>query len=260
MYIKGLGLGGLVALVALVGCGSSSGTGGAGGSTGGGGLTGSAGITGNAGATGSAGRGGSTGSGGTTGSGGSGGGFTTSVPSATKITALTPSQITQLCSDVQNYVEHTEIPLLCNSVVPTEGIAAARAVLRDNPSATNAQLQAACAQSEADAGSCPFTLDPDGGLGTCDVSSIPATCQATVGDETKCANDTLASYVQFTNAIPKCSSLTAASLSAYTAADGGGAAGPAEPASCAMFDTGGACHTSSTSAMLNMSARSMQSR
>jgi hypothetical protein len=253
MHIRGLGLGGLVAIVGLVGCGSSGGTGSTGGSGGKAGGAGSTGAGGSAGKGGSTGSGGSTATGGSTGSGGSG--FTTSVPSGTKITGLTSAQATQLCADAENYVENTYLPALCATFTPSLGIDAARKYLQDNPSATSAQLQTACAQSEADAGTCPFTFDPDGGMGSCDISSIPATCQATVGDETKCANDTIATIVETINAIPKCSSLTAASLSAYLAADGGGSMGLPEPASCAMFDTGGACDNSSTAAMLHMGAK-----
>jgi hypothetical protein len=236
MHMKGLGLGGLFAVVALVGCGSSGGSGGTTG-TGGSGTTGKAGSTGTGGSS-NAGHTGSTGSGGTTGGGGA---FTTSVPSNTKLTGLTNSQLTQFCADGDNFIEHTYIPTLCDIFTPTSGIEAATQYLQDNPAATNAQLQTACAQSEADAGTCLFTEDPDGGLGTCNIGSIPASCQATVGDETKCLNDTVTALAQYTDSVPKCSSLTAAIVNAFAAADGGGTLGPAEPASCAVFETGGAC-------------------
>jgi hypothetical protein len=222
MHMRALGLGGLFAVVAMVGCGSS-GSGGTGGSTGtGGGHAGSTGTAGN----GSAGH---TGSGGTTGTGGA---FTTSVPSGTKITGLTGAQVTQLCADADNFIAHTYIPTLCASVAPSEGLDAAGVFLMDNPSATDAQLQTACAQAEASPGPCPFMLDPDGGLGTCDVTSTPASCQATVGDETKCLNDTVAAVSQFTAGVSSCSSLTVASVSALFA--DGGVPGAAEPPSCAV--------------------------
>jgi len=253
MHIKGLGLGGLVALVALVGCGSSSGTGGTAGSTGHGGTTGSAGATGGGG---SGAKGGSTGSGGragTTGSGGGGGAFTTSVPGATKLTGLTSAQAAQFCTDGQSFIEHTYIPTLCSVFTPIQGVNSGYSYLQDNPTATNAQIQAACTQANADAGACAFTIDPD--AGSCDITSIPSTCQATVADYTKCINDTTTSFKQFGTTIPSCSSLTAASVSAYFAADGGGEIGPPTPAGCAEFNTGGACSTSTTAAMLNMSAK-----
>jgi hypothetical protein len=248
MYIKGLGLGGLVGLVALVGCGSSGGAGGTGGSTGNGGLTGSAGTTGG---------GGSGAKGGSTGSGGSGGAFTTSVPSGTKITGLTSAQAMQLCADVASYDDHTLIPTLCNSGASTSiaGLTAAYLDLRGNPAATDAQLRAECTAANADSGSssseCLSAL-LDGGVRTCDFSSTPSTCQATVGDFTKCTNDKTAAALQYYASFPSCSSITAASLNAFFAADGGVRTDPSEPTSCSMFDS--TCYTDGgTAAMTNMS-------
>jgi hypothetical protein len=248
MHIKGLGLGGLLAIVGLVGCGSSGGTGGTGGSTGGGGLTGSAGTTGGAG------KGGSTGSGGSTGTGG--GTFTTSVPGATKLTGLSSAQVTQFCADGEAFIKNTYIPTLCSAFTPIEGVEAGYLYLQDNPNATNAQIEAACAREDADAGTCLFAVNPDGG--SCDIGSIPSTCQATVADYTKCINDTTTVDRQFVSTIPSCSSLTAASVSAYLATDGGGQIGPQEPTECAVFDSGGACSTDTTEAMLKMSAKMMR--
>jgi hypothetical protein len=130
--------------------------------------------------------------------------------------------------------------------------------LQNNPNATNAQIQAACTQADADAGTCLFTANPDGG--TCTLGSFPSTCEATVADYTKCLNDTVTSYKQFGATIPSCSSLTVASLNAYFATDGGGQIGPTQPTECTVFDTGGACSTSTTAAMLNMGADMMRKR
>jgi hypothetical protein len=231
MQIKGLGLGGLMAIVALVGCGSSSGTGGTGGSTGTGGGTGS-------------------GKGGTTGSGGS---FTTSVPSGTKVTGLTAGQAAQLCSDVESYVDNSFFPAICRAAMGLSGPEAAYLDLLQNPTASTAELQAACASAAAtDAGnSCSNPLG-DGGTQTCNISQVPSTCQATVGDYTKCVNDSTAADLQLYASAPTCSTLTAASLMAYFAADGGSSANPAQPASCSMFDStctvdGGTSITSSMS-------------
>ena len=149
-----LGLGGVLAIAALVGCGSSNGIGGTGGSTGTGG-----------------------GKGGTTGSGGS---FTTSVPSGTKVTALTTAQAAQLCSDVEGYVNNTFFPAVCRAASALSGPEAAYFELLQNPTASTSELRATCASAAAmDAGdSCSNTL-ADGGTETCNISQIPSTCQAT---------------------------------------------------------------------------------
>ncbi len=228
MHIKGLGLGGLVTLAALIGCGSSS----PGGSTGNGG-------------------------GGTSG----GGPFTTSVAPGTKLTGLTPAQVTQLCADIDNYVQQFLFPSLCDQVRRSNAAESTYRYLQQNPTATNAQLQAMCAQSEADT-SCLF--DADGGTETCNASSIPS-CQATVGNYSKCLNDESGAENQFIDSIPSCSSLTAASLNAFFAADGGVSTGPTEPTSCSMFDStcdvdaGTAAMTNMTN-MTNMSARLRRKR
>jgi hypothetical protein len=250
MHIKGLGLGGLVALVALVGCGSSGGAGGTGGSTGSGGLTGGAGITGNAGATGSAGKGGNTGTG------GSGGAFTTTLPSGTKITALTSAQATQLCNDLANYDDHTFIPTICSSAASASGLTAAYRDLQDNSAATTVQLRADCAAASADSGTSDsdcLSVFLDGGTQTCDISSTPSACQATVGDFTKCTNDRTAAALAYYASFPSCSSLTATSLSAFFAADGGVGAGATTPTSCSMFDSTCSTDDGGTAAMTNMS-------
>lgn len=245
MHMRGFGLGGLFAVVALVGCGSSTLTGGAGG-------TGGVGATGHAGSTGTAGH---TGSGGTTGSGGA---FTTSVPSGTKLTGLTSSQRTQLCNDIESYIDHSFGPAICNAAAAStiNGLEAAYFDLLENATATDAQLRADCTAADADAGASASTCATeflDGGVQTCNISSIPSTCQATVGDYAKCLNDTSTSGVQFYAGFPSCSTLTAASVSALFAADGGISEGTPEPASCSMFDSTCDVNDGGTVAMTNMS-------
>jgi hypothetical protein len=250
MHMKGLGLGGLFAVVALVGCGSSSLTGADGGGTGGSASTGKAGSTGTAGDN----NAGHSGGGGTTGAGGA---FTTSVPSGTKLTGLTSSQQTQLCNDIENFIDHSFGPALCNAAAASSvnGLEAAYFDLLENTTATDAQLRADCTAADADAGAGARTCASeflDGGVQTCNVSSIPSTCQATVGDYTKCLNDTSTSSVQYYAGFPSCSTLTAASVSAFFAADGGITEGAPEPASCTMFDS--TCDVDGgTAAMTNMS-------
>jgi hypothetical protein len=246
MHIKGLGIGSLFAVAALAGCGSSSGSSGTGGSSGKAGSGGSAQSTGTGGGS-VAGHGG----GGTAGSsnvgrggnsGNSTGTFSTSVNSGTKLTALSGAQATQLCTDINSFFDNTLTATLCTAQDPDFGLEAAAAYLEANPSATDAQLQATCAQAAVDGGSCRVTGSVDGGIASCDTASIPSTCQATVGDYATCLNATEAAYVQFIAAIPSCGSLTAASLTAYFATDGGGTVGPTEPSSCATIDA--TCSTS----------------
>lgn len=250
MHMRSWGFRGLFALVALAGCGSSNGSGG----TGGGGNTG-----GTAGAGNGAGAG-HVGTGGTTGTGGNGA-FTTSVPSGTKLTALTSAQATQFCSDLQKFFDNTFIPTICNSSANVAGVEAAYIDLIGNPSATDTELRAACTAASADAGSngCTDAL-VDGGTGSCDISSIPATCQATVAQYTTCINDTNRVTGQFYAAFPSCSTLTAAGVSALFAADGGASVGPPEPTSCSMFDStcgddGGTTTKMSPAAMPRMNRR-----
>jgi hypothetical protein len=252
MHMRALGLGGLFAVVALVGCGSSGGS-----ATGGGGATGKAGSTGMAG-SGSAGH---TGSGGTTGAGGA---FTTSVSSGTKLTGLTSAQATQLCSDLGSYFDHTYIPAICNGAAfsSLNGLEAAKVDLAENPNATDAQLRADCTAADADAGASASTclgFFLDGGTQTCNVSSIPSTCQATVGDFTKCTNDRTAATAQYYAAFPSCATITAASVNAFFAADGGISDGVPESTTCAMFDS--TCDVDGgTAAMTNMSPLPMPRR
>ena len=97
------------------------------------------------------------------------GAFTTSVPSGTKLTALTGGQATQFCSDLQKFFDNTFIPTICNSSANVAGAEAAYVDLIGNPSATDSELRAACTAASADAGpnGCTDAL-VDGGTGSCD--------------------------------------------------------------------------------------------
>jgi hypothetical protein len=231
MQRRGPGLAGVMAIVALAACGSSSGAGGSGGSTGKGGASGS----------------------GSGGSSGSGGAFTTSVPSGTKLTDLTTAQGAQLCSDIQRYVDSNVFPALCRASSSLAGPEAAYLDLLQNPAATDSELRAVCASEVVDAGSCS-DFGTDGGTETCNLSQVPSSCQATVGDYTTCVNDSTAADLQLYASVPSCSTLTAASLTAYFAADGGSSATPPEPNSCSKFD--GTCNVDGgTTILSNMPQR-----
>jgi hypothetical protein len=215
--------------------------------------------SGHAGSTGTAGGGGA----GHTGTGGTpvtGGAFTTSVPAGTKLTGLTSAQATQLCSDIGTFINHTFIPNICNESASLSGLEAAYIDLLGNPGATDAQLRADCTAATADAGTSRCTGElVDGGVQTCNVSSIPSTCQATVGQYGTCLNDTNAATAQFYGALPKCNAITAASVTALFAADGGASQGPPEPSTCSMFDS--TCTADAgTAALTNMSPLPMPSR
>jgi hypothetical protein len=241
MQIKGLWLGGVMAIVALVGCGSSGGTSGTGGSTGGGG-TGS-------------GKGGASGSGkgGTTGGGGA---FTTSVPAGTKVTGLTTAQAAQLCNDIESYFDNTFLPSVCQASSSLPGLEDAYFDLLQNPTASNTELQTVCASDAQDGGCSDFV---DGGTGSCDISDVPSTCQATVGDYTTCINDMTTADVQLYATLPTCSSVTAASLKAFFEADGGSSFDAPEPTSCSKFDA--TCDVDGgTGVVSNMSRRMMPKR
>ncbi len=233
MQIKGPGLGCVMAIVALVGCGSSSGTGGTGGSTGSGGA--------------------GSGKGGTTGGGGA---FTTSVPAGTKVTGLTTAQAAQLCNDIESYFDNTFLPSLCQATSSLPGLEDAYLDLLQNPTASNAELQTVCASDAQDGGCSDFV---DAGTDSCDISSVPSTCEATVGDYSKCINDMTTTDVQFYASLPSCSTLTAASLQAFFEADGGSSFDAPEPASCSKFDS--TCDVDGGSgAISNMSRRMMPKR
>jgi len=161
-----LGLGGFLAIAALVGCGGNS----------------------------------------------SGGGFTTSVPSGTKLTSLTPQQAMQLCTDFDASTGITALaPDLCKLLAIE-----ATALLTFSPTAqpSDAMLQMACTQAY---NSC---LSGDGGVTStsdCDPSTFttePSTCTATVGDLTMCTNADLATAKQEVAELPSCSSVTSSNLTA----------------------------------------------
>ncbi len=175
---------------------------------------------------------------GTGGSGNNGGGtpFSTTVPAGTKLTSLTSAQAQQLCNSLDVYTAETLGPALCKEL-GLESAVFLGAFASSPPS--DSDLRAACMQGYNDC------LNPDGGTTTtsCDPTTFmgePSTCQATVGDLTTCANDQGSAYQQASAAIPSCGSLTAASLAAFASNDAG-TTGPAEPASCAQFDS--TCNT-----------------
>jgi hypothetical protein len=203
----------LLVIVALAGCGSSGGKassdGGTGGMTGGG-TTGS-------------------GTGGTTGGGTGGGSFTTSVPSDTKLSALTPAQQAQICADEEHYLsEGTFFSNFCR-IIALQTLSGAL-----NEPLTDAQLQAGCA---SDYTGC---LSADGGVTgsgtTCNLSNVGSQCMGSVGDYLACSNDDIAKINQLAASLPSCSTITMSTLATAAAAIQGDAGFNTSPASCAPID------------------------
>ena len=160
-----LGLGGFLAIAALVGCGGNS----------------------------------------------SGGGFTTSVPSGTKLTSLTPQQAMQLCTDFDAFGTTALTPDVCKLLAIEATALSLSFSSTGQPS--DATLQMTCTQSYNNCLS-----GGDGGVtstSSCDPSTFttePSTCTATVGDLTTCTNADLATAKQEVAGLPSCSSVTSSNL------------------------------------------------
>jgi hypothetical protein len=198
-----LGLGGALAIAALVGCGGSS-------------------------------------------LGGGGGGFSTSVPAGTKLTALTPQQAMQLCTDADNFGKSSLTPDLCKLIAIEETALTLELSTGSTGQPSNSTLQTACTQTY---NGC---LSGDGGVVTtsnCDPSTFttePSTCTATVGDLTMCINADITTTNQELAQLPSCSSVTAANLTsalATLAADAD--AGTSMSATCTTLESN--CNNGSSS-------------
>lgn len=158
--------------------------------------------------------------------------FTTSIPASTKVTTLTPSQISQLCSDLTTYIEKT-LPTTC------EGTGVLTAILlyrSSSPPPSDAELQNACASAYNDC------LRPDAGptggftCGSSTFSALPSTCQATVADVQGCLNDRAALYQSMVAAFPSCNSLTVAAISTSGPGSVDASGNAPEPPSCATLN------------------------
>jgi len=174
----------------------------------------------------------------------SGGGFTTSVPSGTKLTSLTPQQATQLCTDLDSYATTALTPDLCK-LLAIEATALSLSLSSTAPS--DATLRTTCTQAY---NSC--VGGGDGGVTTtssCDPSTLttqPSTCTATVGDLTTCANDSVTATNKEVAGLPSCSSVTAANLlSALATLASQADAGTSISATCTELES--TCNTGSSS-------------
>ncbi len=179
----------------------------------------------------------------------SGGGFTTSVPSGTKLTSLTPQQAMQLCTDFDTSATTALTPDLCKLLAIE-----ATALSLSYPGAgqqSDATLRMTCSQTY---NSC---LGGDGGITTtsnCDPSTFttePATCTATVGEVTMCFNADLNATNQQVAALPSCSSVTSANLiSALATIAAQADAGTSMSATCTALEAG--CNMGSSSSTVGL--------
>jgi hypothetical protein len=185
-------------------------------------------------------------------SGGGGGSFTSSEPAGTMLSALTPAQAAQLCTDFNTY-ESQQLEAPMTSACKVAGVSGAEEAQSESTTPlTDAQLQAACAVVYADC------MGPDGGLGNldlCDSTTFagePSTCTSTVGDLQKCAGDLVTAESRFFGSFPSCGALTTANLASAEAtldADGG----ISDPPSCTMVETN--CVSASTAAFMSPKTR-----
>ncbi len=174
----------------------------------------------------------------------SGGGFTTSVPSGTKLTSLTPQQAMQLCTDFDAYATSALTPDLCKLLAIEATALSLSFSSTGQPS--DATLQMTCTQTYNNC------LSGDGGVtstSSCDPSTFttqPSTCTSTVGDLTMCANADLATAKQEVAGLPSCSSVTAANLiSALATLAANADAGTSMSATCTALESN--CNTGSSS-------------
>lgn len=174
----------------------------------------------------------------------SGGGFTTSVPSGTKLTSLTPQQAMQLCTDFDTYATTALTPDLCK-LLAIEATALSLS-FSSTAQPSDAVLQMTCTQAYNNC------LSGDGGVTTtsnCDPTTFttePSTCTATVGDVTMCANADLTTAKQEEAGLPSCSSVTAANLiSALATLAAEADAGTSMSATCTALESN--CNTGSSS-------------
>ena len=207
---------------------------------------------------GGSGNGGSGGSGGSASSGNGGntsGGFQTSVPGGAEIDKLTPAQAAQFCMDTNTYLTaQLSSGALTQSACLGAGADEA-GQLASSPSATDAQVQQACAAGYqlcetlfADGGIA--TIGQDGGTVDCSDTTPPVDCNATISQYQACLNEQLSSME---TVYPPCAQLTKAKaimLAAMLDSDAGAAPTTLGPA-CKAFQTAcpGVDITSSTSAL-----------
>jgi hypothetical protein len=155
--------------------------------------------------------------------------FSTSVPANSPVDTLSPTQATQLCEDVDNYLTKQ---LTSQSICQLAAVEATAMDAAQNTALTDQQLQTectafiplACAILTADAGA----ASPDAGAASCGTAG----CTATVSQVSGCLNAIGPAFSQWEAMFPSCSAVTRAKLAAVSLD-----AGPMEPAACTAIDS-----------------------
>jgi hypothetical protein len=144
----------------------------------------------------------------------------TVVPGTKKLMTLTPSDVTHVCADLTSYEDHN---VSGTAVCKLSGITSALLIATLDPTAADADIQTACNLGVDQCNSMPM------GSGSCPLGD-PTTCSPTptVDDLTKCVMDDVATINAVYTALPSCSALTRAWLSA----NGSSAGMVTTPASC----------------------------
>jgi hypothetical protein len=147
-----------------------------------------------------------------------GGPVTTSVSGSVRLNDLSSAQATQICNDVNTANTATLKPTRCAKDRHASALLAANQYLRDNPTATDASLQAECSSvlTANEAYTCSDVVSCDA---TTIASSSPS-CTATVADIVKCINENDAITRNLLTATPDCETVTMSSVSAYSAPGG----------------------------------------
>jgi hypothetical protein len=153
------------------------------------------------------------------GGGGRTGTFNTSVSGDRPVNGLSSSEITTLCADLANYASDSGLKQ-DNCLLAGFLMASSQASVL--PTATDAELQAACSQTSTIC----LTTTPN-----CPVPT-PADCTATVGELTACANDVAAQTHLLASKVPACSGITRADIGANSSV---GTALAHQPTSCQSY-------------------------
>jgi len=150
--------------------------------------------------------------------GSAGGPFTTSVNGSVRLNDLSSAQAIQICNDVNAANTATLKPTHCAKDSHANALFAANQYLQDNPTATDASLQAECSQV--------LTVNEGytcSDVAICDATTIASNspyCTATVADIVKCINENDAITRNLLAATPDCETVTMSSVSAYSAPGG----------------------------------------
>jgi hypothetical protein len=154
--------------------------------------------------------------------GGGPGRFMTSVPANKPINTLSSGEIATLCADAETFVTKSAFH---DDLCRLDAFLATTFVT--SSTSTDAELSAACTSAY---NAC--VADVTGSTATCDPP--PATCTATVGELTACANDEAAQFHEMAAKLPTCAGITRAAVEAQGSA---ATAGFTAPASCLAYQT-----------------------